>query len=116
MKKILSIVLISILCLTAYPSFSQAEHDSANLRRVETIDGNEYIGLLVAEDSLHIELDTPLLGRIPIPKTSIKSISQIKSSSMKDGKLWFENPQSSRYFWSPNGYGLKKGEGYYQNI
>jgi hypothetical protein len=24
--------------------------------------------------------------------------------------------QSTRYFWSPNGYGLKKGEGYYQNI
>jgi hypothetical protein len=24
--------------------------------------------------------------------------------------------QSSRYFWSPNGYSLKKGEAYYQNI
>ena len=35
---------------------------------------------------------------------------------MKAGKLWFENTQSTRYFWSPNGYGLKKGEGYYQNI
>ena len=102
--------------LFANHAFSQAQPDSANLRRVETIDGNEYIGLLMAEDSVHIELQTPLLGRITIPRTSIKSISQIESSSMKGGKLWFENPQATRYFWSPNGYGLKKGEGYYQNI
>jgi len=35
---------------------------------------------------------------------------------MVKGELWFENPQSTRYFWGPNGYGLKKNEGYFQNI
>jgi hypothetical protein len=26
------------------------------------------------------------------------------------------NPQATRYFWLPNGYGLKKKESYYQNV
>jgi hypothetical protein len=30
--------------------------------------------------------------------------------------LWLENSQAARYFWAPNGYGLRKGEGYYQNV
>jgi hypothetical protein len=32
------------------------------------------------------------------------------------GELWADNPQSTRYFWAPNGYGLRSGEGYYQNV
>ena len=46
----------------------------------------------------------------------IKSKEFIRQSQIVEGKLWFDNPQSTRYFWSPNGYGLRKGEGYYQNI
>ncbi|RLD25441.1 MAG: hypothetical protein DRI70_07125 [Bacteroidetes bacterium] len=37
-------------------------------------------------------------------------------NKVKDGKYWSDNPQSTRYFFSPNGYGLKAGEGYYQNV
>jgi hypothetical protein len=32
------------------------------------------------------------------------------------GEIWAGNPQSTRYFWGPNGYGLQRGEGYYQNV
>jgi hypothetical protein len=32
------------------------------------------------------------------------------------GRLWLPQPQSARYFWAPNGYGLKRGEVYYQNV
>jgi hypothetical protein len=116
MKNHLRFIQIIIFCLLANHTFSQAQPDSANLRRIETLDGNEYIGLLLAEDSTQVELDTKLLGKMIIPRASIKSISLIKISSLKAGKLWFENPQSTRYFWSPNSFGLKKGEGYYQNI
>ncbi|MAO64462.1 MAG: hypothetical protein CL666_05635 [Balneola sp.] len=34
---------------------------------------------------------------------------------IKNGEVWFENPHSTRYLFSTNGIGLKKGEGYYQN-
>jgi hypothetical protein len=84
--------------------------------RIETTDGNEFIGEIVGQDSLKIYLKTQNLGEISVFKSNIKSQEKIKIQQIKDGRLWFENPQSSRYFWSPNGYGLKEGEGYYQNI
>jgi len=109
-------LLIILFCFLSNLVFSQIESDSSKLCRVETLDGNEYIGIMVLEDATHIEIETSLLGKIILPRTSVKRITYVKSTSLKSGKLWFENPQSSRYFWSPNGYGLKKGEGYYQNI
>ncbi len=42
MKKLITIAQVLILCLFANQAFSQAQADSANLRRVETIDGNDY--------------------------------------------------------------------------
>jgi hypothetical protein len=71
---------------------------------------------MASEDSVNVVLETALMGKVTIPRTSIQSITWLKPSSLKSGKLWAGNPQSTRYFWSPNGYGLKKGEGYYQNI
>lgn len=87
-----------------------------NLVSVETIDGNEFLGEIMMEDSLSIKLKTQNFGEITIAKSDIKSQEKVEVQQIKDGKFWFPNPQSSRYFWSPNGYGLKKGEGYYQNI
>jgi hypothetical protein len=47
-----------------------------------------------------------IYGQEPNDTTTIK----IKKSIM-----WVEHTQSTKYFFTPNGYGLKKGEGYYQN-
>ena len=87
-----------------------------NLVSVETVDGNNFLGEVIKEDALNIVLKTQNLGEITIPKNNIKLLKEIDNSIIKDGKLWFENPQATRYFWAPNGYGLKAGEGYYQNI
>jgi hypothetical protein len=83
---------------------------------VETTDGNEFIGQIVYEDEEKITLKTAILGEISIPRNYIKRMAMIKPDRVVEGVLWFENPQASRYFWAPNGYGLKSGEGYYQNI
>jgi hypothetical protein len=116
MKNLIPFTMLVFLCLIASTAFSQVEPDSSRLCRIETKDGNEFIGLVAAEDSVSIVLETKLLGKVIIPRTSVKTITWLKLSSMKAGQLWYENTQSTRYFWSPNGYGLKKGEGYYQNI
>jgi RNase P/RNase MRP subunit p29 len=87
-----------------------------NLITIETIDGNEFIGEIIREDSLSVVLKTQNFGEVSIFKSNIKKKQQVEVQQIKDGKYWFPNPQSTRYFWSPNGYGLKKGEGYYQNI
>lgn len=94
---------------------AQNETDTS-LVRIETRDGNEYTGRITGEDSEKIILLTQILGEISIPKSEIRTRTKIQSTQVKEGQIWFSNPQASRYFWAPNGYGLKKGEGYYQNI
>jgi RNase P/RNase MRP subunit p29 len=87
-----------------------------NLYTIETTDGNEFLGEIMSEDSLTLKLKTDKFGEIIISKKDIKKKESVEVQSFKQGKYWFPNPQSTRYFWAPNGYGLKKGEGYYQNI
>jgi hypothetical protein len=94
---------------------SQTTSDTT-LVNIGTVDGNEFIGQIVIEDSLKIVIKTEKLGEISIFKTDIKRQEILEVQQIKEGKYWFPNPQSTRYLWSPNGYGLKKGEGYYQNI
>lgn len=86
------------------------------LVQIETTDGNEFIGTILSENADNLVLKTDNFGEITIQIKNIKSRSDIAVQQIKDGKLWFANPQSTRYFWSPNSFGLKKGEGYYQNI
>lgn len=87
-----------------------------NLVSIETVDGNEFLGEIVTQNSESIVLKTQKFGNVTIRKSDIKKNEPVKVQQIKNGKYWFPNPQSTRYFWSPNGYGLKKGEGYYQNI
>ncbi len=87
-----------------------------NLYSIETIDGNEFLGEIIKDDPTSITIKTQRFGEVTILKQDIKSQKSVKTEQIKKGKYWFPNPQSTRYLWSPNGYGLKKGEGYYQNI
>lgn len=99
----------------ALPANAQTEPDSA-LYRIETRDGNEYIGRIVSQDQRMIVLNTQQLGTITIQKIDIKSMIAVQPDRIQDGRFFFDNPQSTRYLWQPNGYGLKKGEAYYQNV
>ncbi len=86
------------------------------LYRVDTKDGNSFIGTILGEDTLILFIKTENLGDLKISKNDVKSIKQIQNVVKVGDKFWLTNPQSSRYFWAPNGYGLMKGEAYYQNI
>lgn len=107
---------IFIILVMPLLSEAQVESDSSRMVYIETIDGNEFNGSMIYEDSTRIELITGTLGKIQIYKKDIKRIKSLTPDKIVRGKVWFDNTQSSRYFWSPNGYGLKEGEGYYQNI
>lgn len=82
---------------------------------LETKDGNHYTGRVRQshQDTLEITTD---IGILRMPKSQIKTISPIVESQLVHGEYWPENPHANRYFWGPSGYGLRKGEGYYQNI
>jgi hypothetical protein len=110
------IFLLALMLIVSFISIGQTTQDTT-VFQVETNDGNEFLGEIVLQDSVNIILKTQNFGELTISRANIKSLKRrVNVQQIKDGKLWFENPQSTRYFWSPNGYGLKKGEGYYQNI
>lgn len=77
--------------------------------------GSSLIGKVVAENDVEINMAIENIGTMVIKKDQIKSMIILDSTNFKKGKLWFPNPNYSRYFISP-GIQLKKGDGYYQNI
>ena len=115
MKTTITFLLLIFFLLASHILQAQTKQDTSIIR-VETNDGNWFMGEIVGEDSLKLVLKTEKLGEISISKNDIKFREKVNVQQIKDGKLWFDNPQATRYFWAPNGYGLKKGEGYYQNI
>ena len=107
-------ILISGIFL-GFSNLASSQNKSDTVRIVETKDGNNYVGTVkYLQDSL-VEITTNL-GVLTIPKRMIRSITLPKNEEMVKGEYWPENPHSSRHFWGPSGYGLRKGEGYYQNI
>ena len=109
-------ILISLLLLMSRIGFSQEQPDSLKLYTIETSDGNTYIGSIISESLDSLIIKTEKLGILRIPLTDIHSRKELKNVVVSKGRYWLPNPQSSRYFWAPNGYGLKNGEAYYQNI
>jgi hypothetical protein len=116
MHKLLAVIAFFILILV-FPVSSKAQTQQDSLKcRIEMKDGNEFFGIILERTAEKVRIKTDKLGELTINTTEIKSISEVKQTLAKDGTYWLDNPQSTRYFWSPNGYSLKKGEGYYQNV
>ncbi len=92
------------------------EQTKDSLWRVVTSDGFDFVGTINNYETDAINLKTEKFGDIRILKESISSINLVDASQIVKGDVWFENPQASRYFYTPNGYGLKNGEGYSQNV
>ena len=103
------VIFLLVLITAAISANAQTQADTV-LYQIETTDGNEFIGTISREDSTRTFIKTEKFGELSILNSEIKRKEIIKVQQIKDGKLWFENPQETRYFWAPNGYGLKKGE------
>jgi hypothetical protein len=116
MKKQIYLIFFIVIIFQNLPCYGQDLADTIKTSRIETKDGNIFIGAVIAEDSLTLILKTESLGEINIPKNNIKSRTELKEVKKVGSEFWLPNPQSSRYFWAPNGYGLKEKESYYQNI
>lgn len=115
MKKYIFIIVFLGL-LNNLGCFGQVVPDSTRTLRIETVDGNIFVGHIVTEDSLTLVIKTETLGDLKIPLNNIKSRTELKEVKKVGKEFWLPNPQSTRYFWAPNGYGLEPGTSYYQNI
>jgi hypothetical protein len=114
-----SLALFFLLSCETYAGNSQSfEQDTADtlLYRVTTRDGNVFIGQILSRTEEVLVISTEQFGQVTVRQQNIRSIQPVRGEQIREIVIWFENPQESRYFWSPSGYGLKKGEGYYQNV
>jgi hypothetical protein len=117
--KISSTFIVALFVLISATSDAQESAipaDTTTLFQIDTKDGNSYVGKILEITAEQVLIDTETLGVLTLKQINIKSIVEINPTTMKNGEHWFDNPQAARYFWAPNGYGLKKGEGYYQNV
>ena len=111
-KKSLLQFLCLFLLVTVIGLRAQNQQD---FYKIVTVQKQTYVGELISEDDKSVTLRTESLSRLTIDRVNIKSIEKINPDRIKNGVYWFENPQSTRYFFSPNAIGLGKGRGYYQN-
>ncbi len=114
-KKFYKLGLVFVFILATVYCNAQTQPDTLTYY-IETNDGNTYIGKVLEQDTKKLIFQSEKLGEITILQNDIREMHAINPLKMKKGKYWMDNPQATRYFFSPNGYGLKKGEGYYQNV
>jgi hypothetical protein len=116
MKKIIFTFVIALCGLCICHVSGQNVKDTSGLYKISTIDGNDYIGHILYRDSSSVSLSTAKLGKINISTADIRSMEAIGAGQVRNGKIWQKNTQDVRYFFAPSGYGLEKGEAYYQNV
>ena len=116
MQILLRLTLVSAFTVFIFGNLiAQESNDTTTKWLVETINGNEYIGTIIYQDTAKLKIITKELGEITIQRHRITNIEKLNVEAIVDGMLWFDNPHATRYFYGPNGYGLRKGEAYYQN-
>ena len=113
-RNILNLMIIGVLLLFLEKDLTAQIIDTADYQ-VETIDGNVFIGKITNSDSLSYIINTGEYGLITVKLNRVSKVFKLSSRDLSIKSYWHENIQSARYFWAPNAYGLKKGEGYYQN-
>ncbi len=104
-----------VLSLGSFYCAAQEQADTLSYY-IQTTDGNTYRGQILSHDSLSTLFNLDRFGEHRFMKTEIKKLEPLDKEKVVDNEYWMDNPQATRYFFSPNAYGLKKGEGYYQNV
>lgn len=88
---------------------------------IHTTEGNEYSGMVTESSDSFLVIQPVSKVLIRIRKEKIKDFEILErviteNNSKLPQQYYFENPHATRYFYGPNGYGLKENEGYYQNL
>lgn len=113
--KSISFLILSILCVTLFVVPESAAAQEMETYRIETHDGNIFIGELISETDEQVTFRTESAGEITISRENIKRMTLLDDARKQNDEYWHENPQSTRYLFAPNALGIKKGQGYYQN-
>ena len=114
----ITFICFSILVLGIPDALAQTEQkqEKGTYLIIETKDDNKFIGKKLQVTEEYYLIVTESVGEIKILKENVEKIKEVPAISIKDGKYWHENSNATRNLYGPTGYGLKKGEGYYQNF
>ena len=97
--------------------FERIQTDTTAYYQIETFDGNVYMAEILSNEEDKLRVRTSNIGEITISTKDIVSMKRVGTErALLDGTRWFDYLGSSRYFYNPSGYGLKKGDAYYQNV
>jgi hypothetical protein len=119
--KILPVILLCILIPLFSGAFAQESKTSDDMFKIPepeyvqiltAVDGSTYVGRIIKTEMRDIEFKTDL-GTITIPKEKIQNIREIPEKSLRNGKYWFPEPNSTRLYFAPTGRMLPKGRGYF---
>ena len=110
------IIFLFFMVVICARSANGQQPSDTTLYKVETADGNVYVGEVLIQNDSIIKLNTANLGEVTIQQSDTRSILALTEGRMVNGEYWEEYPQSGRYLFQPSGYGLRKGEAYYQNF
>ncbi len=108
-------ILFSFFMFFCLAGYGQSLQDTTTLWQIETLDGNVYLGKLIRQSPENIVLQTSNLGLLTIKKTDVKSMNPLIFDGKKNNRLLLANRQIDRYFFQSSGFGLRKGEAYFQN-
>ncbi len=112
MKNVMLFVCFFLLMLGSIRIKAQVGFMQDSTYIFEMKDGNTYIGTVqVIEENKVYEVTTKI-GVLWLQQSDIITVKKMDTSNVVAGNYWPTNPHSSRYFFSPSGYGLRKGEGY----
>ena len=117
-------VLLLCLAITFLPETVEAQEgsridglkipESGYMQVVETKDGGKLIGRIISIDVDSIQIETNY-GKTELPIRAIKKIRRIPESSMRDGKHWYPDLNTTRLFITTTAQTLERGQGYYSN-
>ncbi len=94
---------------TSLDQVNKNRSDTLEYYRIETSDGNTYMGQILVQDGKSIRVRTVNIGEITINTTNILRMERVDAErASSDDSRWFDYLQSSRYFYGPSGYGLKR--------
>ena len=103
--------ILLLLCLIGFTSIAQS--DDPKIVEIITVDGAVIKGEILEETTDKVILQSQTLGRIELLRKDIKSLNY---TNTEISGIPIDYHGSTRYLVSPNGYLLKKGQSYYENI
>ena len=118
MRKFLSILILLTLLHVSSASavdFNELQPVDTNHKQIiTTFDGSVMIGRIEKVENSVVYFITDN-GTIEIKTLNIKSIRVVPVNQIKNGVVWFENPNQTRLFLAPTARTLKQGQGYFSD-